>query len=398
MNKLKVVRGNSFATIINIKAYRYDGTEIDGFNLYNCEDLKVRPRCVGHAVNIEYYKILSDNRLEIHWGKNLKVGSYTLELTGKYNNTDWRFYDDKPILEIVETNSEADIPENSIISDDYYSIGTRGLYFICPKGDKGDKGDRGEKGEKGNIGERGPAGATGPQGPQGIQGERGPAGVDGKDGEPGRDGAPGRDGINGRDGIDGAPGRDGHTPEITASKSGNVTTIYIDGVSIATINDGQDGQDGTDGVNGTNGIDGTDGIDGQDGADGQDGITPHIDSITGNWFIGTTDTGVHAQGPAGQDGVTPQLAAVATSGSYSDLTGTPTIPTVPTDISAFNNDSGYLTQHQSLSGYVQTSNTSGLLKNDGTVDTNTYAKIWTGTQIQYDALSSYDSNTIYIIS
>lgn len=38
------------------------------------------------------------------------------------------------------------------------------------------------------------------------------------------------------------------------------------------------------------------------------------------------------------------------SGSYDDLTNKPTIPTVPTDISAFNNDVGYLTQHQDISG------------------------------------------------
>jgi hypothetical protein len=31
-----------------------------------------------------------------------------------------------------------------------------------------------------------------------------------------------------------------------------------------------------------------------------------------------------------------------------------------------------LTEHQSLTNYVQKNNTSGLLKNDGTVDTNTY--------------------------
>ena len=37
------------------------------------------------------------------------------------------------------------------------------------------------------------------------------------------------------------------------------------------------------------------------------------------------------------------LASVATSGSYSDLSNTPTIPTVPTDVSAFNNDAGYIT-------------------------------------------------------
>ena len=39
----------------------------------------------------------------------------------------------------------------------------------------------------------------------------------------------------------------------------------------------------------------------------------------------------------------PSLATVATSGSYNDLSNKPTIPTVPTDVSAFNNDAGYLT-------------------------------------------------------
>lgn len=40
------------------------------------------------------------------------------------------------------------------------------------------------------------------------------------------------------------------------------------------------------------------------------------------------------------------------SGSYNDLTDKPTIPTVPTNVSAFTNDAGYLTEHQSLSGYA----------------------------------------------
>jgi len=44
------------------------------------------------------------------------------------------------------------------------------------------------------------------------------------------------------------------------------------------------------------------------------------------------------------------LATVATSGSYNDLTDKPTIPTVPTNVSAFTNDAGYLTQHQDISG------------------------------------------------
>lgn len=40
------------------------------------------------------------------------------------------------------------------------------------------------------------------------------------------------------------------------------------------------------------------------------------------------------------------------SGDYNDLTNKPTIPVVPTNISAFTNDVGYLTSHQSLANYA----------------------------------------------
>lgn len=46
------------------------------------------------------------------------------------------------------------------------------------------------------------------------------------------------------------------------------------------------------------------------------------------------------------------LADVAKSGSYNDLSDKPTIPT---KVSALQNDAGYLTQHQSLDGYAKTS-------------------------------------------
>ena len=39
------------------------------------------------------------------------------------------------------------------------------------------------------------------------------------------------------------------------------------------------------------------------------------------------------------------LATVATSGNYDDLTNKPTIPTVPENVSAFNNDAGYMTSY-----------------------------------------------------
>ena len=54
---------------------------------------------------------------------------------------------------------------------------------------------------------------------------------------------------------------------------------------------------------------------------------------------------------------------------------------VPTNLSEFTDDLGsnpihthsqYLTEHQDLSNYIQKNFTSGLVKNDGTIDTNTY--------------------------
>ena len=153
------------------------------------------------------------------------------------------------------------------------------------------------------------AGQTGPRGPQGIQGEVGPQGPKGDTGQKGQTGAKGETGSAGSDGItpivtitsisggsnidfsygvgdsrntnvniyngvDGADGTDGHTPVITATKSNGVTTVYSDGVAVATINDGAEGAPGTPGTNGTNGTNGN---------DGDDGITPivTVTSITG---------------------------------------------------------------------------------------------------------------------
>ena len=44
---------------------------------------------------------------------------------------------------------------------------------------------------------------------------------------------------------------------------------------------------------------------------------------------------------------------MATSGSYDDLTNKPTIPAIPTKVSAFENDKGYLMEHQSLAEYAK---------------------------------------------
>jgi hypothetical protein len=54
--------------------------------------------------------------------------------------------------------------------------------------------------------------------------------------------------------------------------------------------------------------------------------------------------------------ITSGLATVATSGSYNDLSNKPTIPTVPTNVSAFTNDAGYLTASSAALRYAITGN------------------------------------------
>ena len=61
------------------------------------------------------------------------------------------------------------------------------------------------------------------------------------------------------------------------------------------------------------------------------------------------------------------LATVATSGSYNDLSNKPTIP-------------------------------SSLPANGGNADTVNNFHLWKGTQAQYDAITTKDSNTIYMIT
>lgn len=108
-------------------------------------------------------------------------------------------------------------------------------------------------------------------------------------GAPGAAGTPGKDGTDGKDGAPGKDGVDGHTPAITAEKSGKVTTIKADGTTIATISDGTDGTNGADGAPG------------KDGAAGSPGITPHI-GANGNWYLGETDTGKPSRGTTGANG------------------------------------------------------------------------------------------------
>lgn len=65
---------------------------------------------------------------------------------------------------------------------------------------------------------------------------------------------------------------------------------------------------------------------------GDDGVSPHIDPVTGRWFVGTSDTGITASGLRGADGKTPtfQVGTVTTlpagSSATVSISGTPANP------------------------------------------------------------------------
>lgn len=77
----------------------------------------------------------------------------------------------------------------------------------------------------------------------------------------------------------------------------------IKGSSTTTGNDGKSAYE----IAVDNGFVGTEtewleSLKGSDGDKGDNGTTPHVDSITKNWFVGDTDTGILAQGTNGVDG------------------------------------------------------------------------------------------------
>lgn len=73
-----------------------------------------------------------------------------------------------------------------------------------------------------------------------------------------------------------------------------------------------------------------------------------------------------------------ELATVATTGAYSDLSGTPTIPVVPTNVSAFTNDAGYITSAAIPTNVSAFSNDAGYLTSIPTASANTLGGIKVG--------------------
>ena len=80
----------------------------------------------------------------------------------------------------------------------------------------------------------------------------------------------------------------------------------------------------------------------------------------------------------------------STQVDYNSIQNQPTIPTVPTNISSFTNDTGYLSS-------LPTGIISGSAQITAVTETRVGGSLsfWQGTQAQYDALGTYNNSTIY---
>ena len=280
------------------------------------------------------------------------------------------------------------------------------------------------RGAAGENGKDGINGVDGKDGINGINGIDGADGADGKDGINGKDGIDGKDGADGKDGVDGinaknievqrtethiqwryegdewqnlvaiadiegpagqngTDGANGKTPEFRVSE--NILQwryvgdeIWLNLYDLTALKgadgrDGRDGKDGKDGKDGTDGKDGKDGINGQNGSDGKDGKTPFIGE-NGNWWFGTTDTGVKATGVDGEKGDKGDKGDIGEKGEKGNK--------------GDKGDKGDAGQNGSCSGYFYgEANSPRTVLNNSRVNISVYEKINKG-----GLISSYRNN------
>ena len=244
--------------------------------------------------------------------------------------------------------------------------------FIIPKGDKG---------------------ATGDRGPQGLQGAQGLRGEKGEKGEKGDRGT----------GVTIKGKYDSLSALMAAHPTGKDGDAYMVGVNLYAWSDtewidcgniqgpkGERGEQGPQGLQGERGLQGLQGPKGNDGAAGAAGAAATIKvGVVTTGAAGTaakvTNSGttsaavldfVIPQGPKGDKGEQGAGSIVAVD---SELSSTSTNPvqnkvvkaaidtvkknmsqgfqtvtdSIPTKVSALENDAGYLTEHQSLADYVK---------------------------------------------
>ena len=123
---LRIVGGNSFQIAITVKARRVsDGSEIEDFDLSASSPVL---NLIHAGEKTRKYFVTQGNQAIISFDGSEGLGYYGMEMSGSYNSEAWRFCIEK-VLQLVDTNAKANIPEWSFLVDDTYFIeGTISIY------------------------------------------------------------------------------------------------------------------------------------------------------------------------------------------------------------------------------------------------------------------------------
>ena len=305
-----------------------------------------------------------------------------------------------------------------------------------PKGDTGDKGNTGEKGDKGDTGETGATGQKGDTGPKGDTGDTGATGDTGPAGAKGDTGATGT-------GITIKGSYDTYEELIHDHPTGEPGDAYLvngnlyiwNGTTWENVGNikGDTGDTGPQGVKGDKGDTGDSGAKGDKGDTGNTGAKGDTGNSGDKGDTGDTgpqgvkgDTG--ASGAKGDKGDTGDRGPKGDTGEGSDeeagwklpvdeIRTTNTLPTgvsagyrvaiVTSSVMAIKEYNGSSWDTESLDPYsVIPLKHSGdiqmyLAKSTGPVymgvEYGVFGKFRFMTQAAYDALSSYDNDTIYFV-
>ena len=281
-----------------------------------------------------------------------------------------------------------------------------------PKGDKGDTGDKGATGDTGDKGDTGEKGSKGDKGETGTTGEKGEQGLKGDTGDTGPAGDTGPTGATGDTGATGIAttikgSYNTYQELIAAHPTGNDGDSYLVNGSLYVWLDNAWGNVGN--IKGEKGDTGATGNKGDTGDTGSQGVK----GDTGNTGAkgDTGDTGPKGDTGVGSDEETGWKLPV------DEIRTTNTLPTgvsagyrvaiVTSSVMAIKEYDGSLWTTESLDPYsVIPLKHSGdiqmyLAKSTGPVymgvEYGVFGKFRFMTQAAYDALSSYDNDTIYFV-
>ena len=269
-----------------------------------------------------------------------------------------------------------------------------------PAGPKGDTGDKGETGETGSKGDTGETGATGEKGEQGPKGDTGDTGATGDTGPAGAKGDTGATGIGTT--IKGSYNT--YQELVNAHPTGNDGDSYlVNGSLYVWLNNAWENVGNIKGEKGGTGDTGSQGVKGDTGDSGVKGDTGAIGPKGDTGATGATGQGSDEEAgwklPVDEILTTTTLPTGVSAGYR--------VAIVTSSVMAIKEYNGTSWETESLDPYsVIPLKHSGsiqmyLAKSTGPVymgvEYGVFGKFRFMTQAAYDALSSYDNDTIYFV-